>query len=121
MDFFDSADVYPAGGGVETAGRTEEIVGKWLKGRREDIVLATKCWGAMGDRPNDRGLSRKHICAAVEASLTRLQTDYIDLYQVHAPDPKTPIEETLQALDDLVHQGKVRVYRLLKFPGCVWP
>ena len=108
VDFFDSADVYPAGGGVETAGRTEEIVGKWLKGRREDIVLATKCWGAMGDRPNDRGLSRKHICAAVEASLTRLQTDYIDLYQVHAPDPKTPIEETLQALDDLVHQGKVR-------------
>jgi aryl-alcohol dehydrogenase-like predicted oxidoreductase len=62
----------------------------------------------MGDRPNDRGLSRKHICAAVEASLKRLQTDYIDLYQIHAPDPKTPIEETLQALDDLVHQGKVR-------------
>ena len=108
VDFFDCADVYPAGGGVETAGRTEEIVGKWLKGRREDIVLATKCWGAMGDRPNDRGLSRKHIYAAVEASLRRLQTDYIDLYQVHAPDPKTPIEETLQALDDLVHQGKVR-------------
>ena len=108
VDFFDNADVYPAGGGVETAGRTEEIVGKWLKGRREDIVLATKCWGAMGDRPNDRGLSRKHICTAVEASLKRLQTDYIDLYQVHAPDPKTPIEETLRALDDLVHQGKVR-------------
>ena len=108
VDFFDTADVYPAGGGVETAGRTEEIVGKWLKGRREDIVLATKCWGAMSDRPNDRGLSRKHVCAAVEASLKRLQTDYIDLYQVHAPDPKTPVEETLRALDDLVHQGKVR-------------
>jgi aryl-alcohol dehydrogenase-like predicted oxidoreductase len=108
IDFFDTADVYPAGGGVETAGRTEEIVGKWLKGRRENIVLATKCWGAMGDRPNDRGLSRKHIFSAVEASLQRLQTDYIDLYQVHAPDPKTPIEETLGALDDLVHQGKVR-------------
>lgn len=108
IDFFDTADVYPAGGGVETAGRTEEIVGKWLKGRRENIVLATKCWGAMGDRPNDRGLSRKHIFSAVEASLQRLQTDYIDLYQIHAPDPKTPIEETLGALDDLVHRGKVR-------------
>ena len=112
VDFFDTADVYPAGGGVETAGRTEEIVGKWLKSRREDIVLATKCWGAMGDKPNDRGLSRKHIFTAVEASLKRLQTDYIDLYQVHAPDPKTPIEETLGALDDLVHQGKVR------YTGC---
>lgn len=108
VDFFDTADVYPAGGGVETAGRTEEIVGKWLKERREDVVLATKCWGAMGDRPNDSGLSRKHVFAAVEASLRRLQTDYIDLYQVHAPDPRTPIDETLGALDDLVHQGKVR-------------
>ena len=108
VDFFDSADVYPAGGGVETAGRTEEIVGKWLKGRREDIVLATKCWGAMGDRPNDRGLSRKHICAAVEASLNALADG---LYRpVSGPcarsenadrgDPASP--------DDLVHQGKVR-------------
>ncbi len=108
VDFFDTADVYPAGGGIEAVGRTEEIVGKWLKSRREDIILATKCSGATGNRPNDRGLSRKHISAAVEASLRRLQTDYIDLYQVHAPDPKTPIEETLRALDDLVHQGKVR-------------
>ena len=106
--FFDTADVYPSGFGVENAGKTEEIVGKWMKSRREEVVLATKCWGAMGDGPNERGLSRKHICEAVDASLRRLQTDYIDLYQVHAPDPKTPIAETLRALDDLVHQGKVR-------------
>jgi aryl-alcohol dehydrogenase-like predicted oxidoreductase len=108
VGFFDTADVYPVGGGLDTVGRTEEIVGKWLKGKREKIVLATKCWGAMGRNPNDQGLSRKHICSAVEASLRRLQTDYIDLYQVHAPDPSTPLDETMRALDDLVHQGKVR-------------
>jgi len=108
VNFFDTADVYPVGGGLDTAGRTEEIVGKWLKGKREKIVLATKCWGAMDRGPNDQGLSRKHICAAIAGSLRRLQTDYIDLYQVHAPDPSTPLDETLRALDDLVHQGKVR-------------
>lgn len=108
VDFFDTADVYPVGGGLDTAGRTEEIVGKWLKSRREQIVLATKCWGAMGRRPNEKGLSRKHICTAIEESLRRLQTDYIDLYQVHAPDPETPLDETLRTLDDLVRQGKVR-------------
>ena len=108
VDFFDTADVYPVGGDSSTVGRTEDIVGKWLKGRREQIVLATKCWGAMGPQPNDRGLSRKHILAAIDESLRRLQTDYIDLYQVHAPDFDTPIDETLAALDDVVRQGKVR-------------
>jgi len=108
VDFFDTADVYPVGGGLDLVGRTEEIVGKWLKGRREKIVLATKCWGAMGRAPNERGLSRKHILTAIEASLQRLQTDYLDLYQVHAPDPETPLDETLRALDDVVRQGKVR-------------
>lgn len=108
VDFFDSADVYPAGGDTSTVGRTEEIVGKWLRGKRDKIVLATKCWGAIGPNPNDRGLSRKHIFAAIEQSLRRLQTDYVDLYQVHAPDFDTPIDETLRALDDLVRQGKVR-------------
>ena len=108
VDFFDTADVYPVGGGLESVGRTEEIVGKWLKGKREKIVLATKCWGAMSKAPNDQGLSRKHIFTAIDESLQRLQTDYIDLYQVHAPDPSTPLDETLRALDDLVHQGKVR-------------
>jgi 1-deoxyxylulose-5-phosphate synthase len=108
VDFFDTADVYPLGGSLETVGRTEEIVGKWLKGRRERVVLATKCWGAMGSQPNEQGLSRKHIFDAIESSLRRLQTDYIDLYQVHAPDPQTPLDETLRALDDLIHHGKVR-------------
>src|ERR687887_2919058 len=108
VDFFDTADVYPLGGALDLVGRTEEIVGRWLKGRREKIVLATKCWGAMGPKPNQRGLSRKHIFAAIEGSLRRLQTDYVDLYQVHAPDPDTPLDETLRALDDLVRQGKVR-------------
>jgi aryl-alcohol dehydrogenase-like predicted oxidoreductase len=110
VTFFDTADVYPLGGDPGTQGRTEEIVGNWLKerGARERIVLATKCRGAMGSGPNDEGLSRKHIMSACDASLRRLQTDYIDLYQVHSPDPTTPIEETLRALDDLVHAGKVR-------------
>ncbi|MBA3946697.1 MAG: aldo/keto reductase [Herpetosiphonaceae bacterium] len=110
VDFFDTADVYPLGGDLSMTGRTEEIVGRWLKdrGTRDRIVLATKCAGAMGPNPNDVGLSRKHIMQACDASLRRLQTDYIDLYQVHSPDPQTPIEETLRALDDLVHAGKVR-------------
>ena len=108
IDFFDTADGYPMGGTPQTVGSTETIVGKWLKGRRHQIVLATKCWVPMGAGPNDGGLSRKHIFDAVEGSLRRLQTDYIDLYQAHAPDPETPIDETLRAFDDLVHQGKVR-------------
>jgi aryl-alcohol dehydrogenase-like predicted oxidoreductase len=117
VDFFDTADVYPVGGNIDTVGRSEEIVGQWLKGRRDQIVLATKCWGAMSRRPNDQGLSRKHIFAAIEASLRRLQTDYVDLYQVHAPDLNTPLDETLRALDDLVHQGKVRYLGCSNFQG----
>ncbi len=108
VNFIDTADGYPMGGNLETVGRTETIVGQWIKGRRDKIVLATKCWVPMSSEPNDRGLSRKHIFDAVEASLRRLQTDYIDLYQAHAPDPETPLDETLRAFDDLVHQGKVR-------------
>lgn len=119
INFFDAADVYPLGGGSAKAGRTEEIVGSWIKERnaREKIVLATKCRGAMGTRPNDEGLSRKHIISACEASLRRLQTDYIDLYQAHAPDPATPIEETLRAFDDLVRSGKVRYIGCSNFPA----
>jgi 1-deoxyxylulose-5-phosphate synthase len=108
VNFIDTADVYPVPVSMETVGRTEEIVGRWLKGKREDFVLATKCRMQMGPRPNDTGLSRKHILSAIEASLRRLQTDYIDLYQVHAPDPDTPIEETLRALDSIVESGKAR-------------
>jgi aryl-alcohol dehydrogenase (NADP+) len=108
ITFFDAADVYPLGGGLETVGRTEEIIGRWLPGKRDDIVLATKCRGAMGPNPWQQGNSRKHILDAVEGSLRRLQTDYIDLYQLHGTDPETPIDETLGALDDLVRAGKVR-------------
>ncbi len=110
VNFFDTADVYPLGGGLERVGRTEEFVGRWIKerGSRDRIVLATKCAGRTGSGPNDQGLSRKHIIAACEASLRRLGTDYIDLYQAHSPDPSTPIEETLGAFDSLVQSGKVR-------------
>jgi aryl-alcohol dehydrogenase-like predicted oxidoreductase len=108
VNFFDTADAYPLGGGRDTLGRTEEIIGKWLKGRREEIVLATKCFNPTGPGPNDRGLSRKHVFAAIEGSLRRLQTDYVDLYQLHAPDADTPLDETLRALDDVVRQGKAR-------------
>ncbi|MEN8182935.1 MAG: aldo/keto reductase [Myxococcota bacterium] len=110
IDFLDTADVYPLAGGLERAGRTEEIVGRWMKARgvRDRLLLATKCRGRMGQGPNDAGLSRYHIQRAVEASLTRLGTDVIDLYQTHFFDPHTPLEETLRALDDLVRDGKVR-------------
>src|SRR5215211_2568353 len=108
ITFLDTADVYPLGGRGAEAGRTEEIVGRWLKGRREDVVLATKCAGAMSRRRWDRGGSRKHILDAVDASLRRLSTDYIDLYQLHSDDPETPLDETLAAFDHLVAVGKVR-------------
>jgi 1-deoxyxylulose-5-phosphate synthase len=108
IDFIDSSDVYPLGGDLATVGRTEEILGRWLHGRRDRFVLATKCFGRTGPSPFDGGNSRKHIFDAIEASLRRLQTDYIDLYQLHGFDSATPIDETLGALDDLVHQGKVR-------------
>ena len=102
ITMFDTSDIY---GG---RGKSEEFMGPALKPHRRNIVLATKCAGPMGEGPYWSGLSRKYIFEAVEASLRRLQTDYIDLYQVHFPDPKTPIDETLHALDDLVRDGKVR-------------
>ena len=101
VNFFDTADAY-------TEGRSEEIIGKALKGKRQSVVLATKVGHRTGPGVNDAGLSRKHIMQGIEDSLRRLGTDYIDLYYVHEPDYDTPIEETLRALDDLVHQGKVR-------------
>jgi aryl-alcohol dehydrogenase-like predicted oxidoreductase len=115
--FFDTADAYPLGATPESLGRTEEYVGNWLKGRREQIVLATKFFFPMGTGPNDQGGSRKHIVQAVEASLRRLQTDYIDLYQMHFPDVGTPLEETLGALDDLVHSGRVRYIGCSNYPA----
>jgi aryl-alcohol dehydrogenase (NADP+) len=108
IDFLDTSDVYPLGGDLTTQGRTEEILGRWLHGKRQRFIVATKCFGPTGAAPFDRGNSRKHILAAVEDSLRRLRTDYIDLYQLHGYDPDTPIDETLRTLDDLVRAGKVR-------------
>lgn len=101
INFVDTANVY-------SSGESEEIVGEALQGRRDQVVLATKVHMPMGDGPNERGNSRVNILREVENSLRRLRTDYIDLYQLHRPDPETPIEETLRALDDLVRSGKVR-------------
>ena len=117
ITFLDAADVYPVGGGFQTAGRTEEIVGRWLEGRRHEFIVATKCGGAMSERPWDRGTSRKHVLDAIDASLRRLRTDYVDLYQLHHPDPETPIEESLRALDDVVRAGKVRYVGCSNFPA----
>jgi aryl-alcohol dehydrogenase (NADP+) len=108
IDFLDTSDAYPLGGDLSTRGITEEILGRWLQGKRDRFIVATKCFAPTGPAPFDAGNSRKHILAAVDASLRRLQTDYIDLYQLHGYDRATPIDETLSALDDLVHAGKVR-------------
>ena len=108
IDFLDTSDAYPLGGDLSTRGITEEILGRWLRGKRDCFIVATKCFAPTGPAPFDAGNSRKHILAAVDASLRRLQTDYIDLYQLHGYDQATPIDETLSALDDLVHAGKVR-------------
>ncbi|MFA1626633.1 aldo/keto reductase [Rhizobium mongolense] len=104
VNFIDTADVY-------SSGESERLLGQALKNLdvpRKDVVIATKVYGVMGDKPNDRGASRGHIMDSVEASLKRLQTDHIDLYQIHATDPVTPIDETLRAFDDLISRGLVR-------------
>lgn len=117
VNFIDTADAYPVPPSVETAGRTELIIGKWLQGQRDRFVLATKCRLRVGEGVNDEGLSRGHIMRAAEASLKRLRTDTIDLYQAHTPDPDTPLEETLRAFDDLVRQGKVRYVGVSNHPA----
>jgi len=108
IDFIDTADVYPLGAPPDLFGRTEEIVGRWLKGRRDRYIVASKCFFPTGPKPWDAGNSRQNIMRAVEESLRRLQTDHIDLYQVHSWDPDVPIDETMTALGDLVTSGKVR-------------
>jgi aryl-alcohol dehydrogenase-like predicted oxidoreductase len=110
INFFDTADVY-------SEGRSEEILGKALGNKRKDIVLATKVRGRTGAGPNDVGLSRKHIIDSCNGSLKRLGTEYIDLYHVHSFDPRTPLDETLRALDDLVREGKVRYIGASNFMG----
>ena len=110
INFIDTADVY-------SRGESEEIVGKALAGRRDDVVLATKVHGTMGDDPNQFGNSRRWIVREVEDSLRRLGTDHIDLYQIHRPEADTDIDETLGALSDLVHQGKIRYIGSSTFPA----
>jgi aryl-alcohol dehydrogenase-like predicted oxidoreductase len=111
VNFIDTADIYSRWANGNPGGVAEQIVGRWIKQndiRRDRIVIATKVRGNMGGGPEDEGLSRHHILESVENSLRRLQTDYLDVYQAHWPDEKTPIEESLRAFDDLIKQGKVR-------------
>lgn len=108
INFVDTADMY-------SAGESEEIVGKALEGRRDEVVLATKVHFPMGEGPNRNGNSRRWIVKEVEESLRRLRTDWIDLYQIHRPDPRTDIEETLAALTDLVRAGKIRAFGTSSF------
>ncbi|HMC48182.1 MAG TPA: aldo/keto reductase, partial [Caballeronia sp.] len=118
VNFIDTADVYPLGGTEEVAGRTEEIVGRWLKdapGRRSQFILATKAVGKMGPAAWDQGASRKHLLDAIDASLKRLNTDYVDLYQLHSDDLNTPLDETLEALDTIVRHGKARYVGVSNF------
>jgi aryl-alcohol dehydrogenase (NADP+) len=115
VTFIDTADVYPLGGELEHVGRTEEIVGRWLKGKRERFIVATKAVGKTGPAPWQQGGSRKHILAAIDASLRRLGTDYVDLYQLHRDDAGTPLDETLEALDTVVRAGKVRYIGVSNF------
>jgi aryl-alcohol dehydrogenase-like predicted oxidoreductase len=110
INFIDTADVY-------ARGESETIVGKALKGRRDNVVLATKAHNPMGDDPNQQGSSRRWLVRALEDSLRRLQTDHVDLFQVHRPDPSVDVEETLSALSDLIHSGKVRAIGSSSFPG----
>lgn len=125
VNFLDTADVYPVGGNLQTIGRTEEIVGRWLRGKRERFIVATKAVGRVGPSPWDQGASRKHLLGAIDESLRRLGTDYVDLYQLHADDRSTPLEETIEALDQIVRSGKARyvgvsnflAYRLAKALG----
>lgn len=120
INFIDTADIYSRWADGNPGGVAERIIGDWMQKSnipRQKVVIATKVRGVMGDGPNDEGLSRAHIMNAVDDSLKRLGTDYIDLYQTHWYDEKTPIEETLSTLDDLVHQGKVRYIGCSNYPA----
>jgi 1-deoxyxylulose-5-phosphate synthase len=112
ITFFDTADMYPAANYPKGVGDTERIIGAWMKDRRADVIVATKCFFPTGVRRWEQSSSRHNIIRAVDAALTRLDTDHIDLFQLHAWDTHTPIDETLQALDDVVRAGKVR------YAGC---
>ena len=115
VTFLDTADVYPLGGDLSTIGRTEEVVGNWLKGKRHQYILATKAVGKVGDAAWNQGASRKHLLDAMDASLHRLGTDYVDLYQLHSDDASTPLDETIDALDTIVQSGKARYVGVSNF------
>jgi 1-deoxyxylulose-5-phosphate synthase len=115
VTFLDTADVYPLGGDLTTVGRTEEIVGRALQGERSRWVIATKAVGKVGPAAWDQGSSRKHLLDAIDGSLRRLQTDYVDLYQLHSDDASTPLDETLAALDTIVRSGKARYIGVSNF------
>lgn len=116
INFLDTADVYPLGGTLDTVGRTEEIIGRWMKEKgREQFVLATKAVGKMGPLAWDQGASRKHLLSAIDASLARLQTDYVDLYQLHSDDRDTPLDESLEAMDVIVKSGRARYIGVSNF------
>lgn len=115
VNFIDTADVYPLGSGHAQKGETESILGRWLQGRRERFVVATKGGSPMGPLPWDGGNSRKHILDAIDASLRRLGTDYVDLYQLHRDDEDTPLDETLEALDAIVRSGRARYVGVSNF------
>ena len=125
INFIDTADIYPGGAEASGVGSSEIITGRWLKGRRDRFILATKAGGRMGPDAWDQGNSRKHLMDAIDASLRRLDTEYVDLYQLHMDDTATPIDETVEALDSIVRSGKARyigvsnfyAYRLAKALG----
>jgi aryl-alcohol dehydrogenase-like predicted oxidoreductase len=115
VNFIDTADIYPGGAEAHEVGRSEEITGRWLKDKRNRFILTTKAGGAMGPSPWDRGSSRKHLMDAIDASLRRLDTDYVDLFQLHMDDRETPLDETVEALDAIVRAGKVRYVGVSNF------
>jgi aryl-alcohol dehydrogenase-like predicted oxidoreductase len=119
ISFLDTADIYPLGGTWETAGRTEAIIGRWLRAnganRRSEFIIATKASNKVGPNPWDQGASRKHLLDAIDASLKRLQTDHVDLYQIHHDDRDTPLDETLEALDTIVQSGRARYIGVSNF------
>jgi len=119
INFLDTADVYPLGGTVETTGRTEEIIGNWLQSKgataRSRFIVATKAANKVGPNPWDQGNSRKHLLDAIDASLKRLKTDHVDLYQLHHDDPQTPLDESLEALDVIVRSGRARYIGVSNF------
>jgi aryl-alcohol dehydrogenase-like predicted oxidoreductase len=115
INLIDTADAYPLGGGEKLVGRTEEFVGRFLKGRRNRFIVATKAYNKMGASAWDQGSSRKHLLDAIDASLKRLNLDYVDLYQLHMDDRETPLDETLEALDSIVRSGKARYVGVSNF------